>query len=99
MSGLHAHFTDHHHAFEPWIFQLSGQHGVDFVRDFFAHAFVTVIGWTHRCPRRCTPHSLNNLEFLPDQKRAEDAIGRIQDLLQGFLHVTLFIRQRHYPYN
>ena len=32
------------------IFQFAREHGVDFVRDLLAHAFVSVIGWTHRRP-------------------------------------------------
>src|SRR5580692_2316838 len=44
---LHAHFADHYHAFEPRILQLTREHGVYFVSDLFAHAFMTVIGWTH----------------------------------------------------
>ena len=48
---LHAHFADHHHAFKARIFQLSREHGVDFVSDFLAHPFVTVIGWTHFRPQ------------------------------------------------
>src|SRR5689334_7676698 len=34
-------------AFQPRILQLSRQHGVDFVRDFFAHALMTMIRGTH----------------------------------------------------
>jgi hypothetical protein len=40
-------FADHDHALEPRVFQFTRQHGVDFVSDFLAHTFVTVIGWTH----------------------------------------------------
>src|SRR6185437_9779968 len=47
---LDAHFADHHHAFQSWILELAREHSVDFVRDLFAHAFVTMIGRTHLHP-------------------------------------------------
>jgi|SRR5579859_2677785 len=40
-------FADYDHALEPRVLQLTREHGVDFVGDFLAHTFVTVIGWTH----------------------------------------------------
>src|SRR5215469_17486799 len=45
---LDAHLACDHAAFEPRIFQLASQHSVDFVSDFFTHAFVTMVGCTHR---------------------------------------------------
>jgi len=47
---LHAHFAGHHADFQARILQFPRQHGVDFVSDLLAHAFVSVIGWTHRRP-------------------------------------------------
>ena len=83
---LDAHFADHHHAFQSWIFELAREHGVDFVRDLFAHAFVTMIGRTHLHPLKRNYNAqlagLHDLEFLPDQERAENAIGFVQHLLQ-----------------
>src|ERR1700733_13344 len=95
---LHADLADDHRPLQPRIFQLPGQHGVDFVRDLLAHAFMTVIrGWTHSGSPAAlvAPHFLNDLEFLSYQKRAEDAIGFVQNLLQQFLNIPLFIGQRY----
>src|SRR5882762_6987503 len=44
---LDAYFAGDHAHFQPRVFQLPRQHGVDFVRDLLAYAFVSVIGWTH----------------------------------------------------
>src|SRR6185369_9936042 len=79
---LDAHFADHHHAFQSWILELAREHSVDFVRDLFAHAFVTMIGRTHLHPlirKHCCEAlatttqlaGLYDLELLPDQERAE----------------------------
>jgi len=47
---LNADFASHHHAFQSRVFQFAREHGVDFVRDLLAYAFVAVIGWTHGRP-------------------------------------------------
>src|SRR6266852_3136268 len=44
---LDAYFAGDHAAFQPRIFQFTREHGVDFVSDLLAHAFVSVIGRTH----------------------------------------------------
>src|SRR5467141_5129319 len=44
---LDAHLAGDHAYFQPRIFQLPRKHGVDFVGDLLAYAFVPVIGWTH----------------------------------------------------
>src|SRR5260370_4677526 len=42
-------------------------------------------------------HSLNNFDRLMDQKRPEDAVRLVQNPLQRFLQVLLFIRYRDDP--
>jgi len=41
--GLHADFADADIAFEARVFEFAGKHGIDFVSDFFAYAFVSVM--------------------------------------------------------
>jgi hypothetical protein len=41
--GLHADLADTDVALEAWILEFAGKHGVDFVGDFFANAFVSVM--------------------------------------------------------
>src|SRR5579859_3272767 len=86
---LDTHLADHHHAFEAWIFQLSGEHGVNFVSDLLAHPFVTVIGWTHFRTRE----TFYNFDRLVDQNRTQDAVRLIQNFLQHFVDVLLFVRK------
>src|SRR5260370_41402783 len=47
---LDAHFAGDHAYFHPWIFQFPSKHGVDYVGDLLADAFVSVIPWSHRRP-------------------------------------------------
>jgi hypothetical protein len=47
---LHADFVGDDHSFKARVFELADEHGVDFVSDFFAHAEVTMIRWTHGDP-------------------------------------------------
>jgi hypothetical protein len=44
---LHANLVGDNHALETRVFELSDEHGVDFVGDFFADTFVTVIDGGH----------------------------------------------------
>ncbi len=64
---LHAHFADHHRAFQPRVLQLPGQHGIDFVRNFLAHTFMTVICRTHRKP-------LNHFHDVIHQDRTQQPV-------------------------
>jgi hypothetical protein len=52
---LYAHFADHYHAFQPWIFQFASEHGIYFVRNFLAYPFMSVIRRTHRQPSKSFP--------------------------------------------
>src|SRR2546425_3346681 len=45
------------------------------------------------------PHFLDDLHCLIDQERAEDAVRLAQYFLQHFVHVLLFIRNRHHTYH
>src|ERR1700722_8100259 len=49
---LYAYFAHYHAAFEPRIFQLSRQHGVDLVRDLLAHALMSMIRGGHFSSQR-----------------------------------------------
>ena len=42
-----ADFIDHDRDFQARILEFAGQHGVDFMGDFFADAFVTMVGCGH----------------------------------------------------
>ena len=49
------HFADDNGTLETRVFEFAGEHGVDFVRYFFADSFVTMIGIGHRI--RATPQN------------------------------------------
>lgn len=40
-------FVDHNGNFQTRIFELAGKHGIDFMSDFFADSFVSVVGSGH----------------------------------------------------
>ena len=93
-------FVDDYGNLEPWVFEFAGQHGVDLMGDFFADAFVTMVGsghgsaiifLQHRGKKHKPPWTaaLQQFDRMIDQDRTQKALGFGQHVLQRFFDVLL----------
>jgi hypothetical protein len=49
--GRNADLVDNDGDFKAWVFKFAGEHGVDFVGDFFADSLVTMVSGCHGTSR------------------------------------------------
>src|SRR5262249_30172441 len=77
--GRHAYLRHGHEAGQARILQLAGQHGADFVPDFFCNPFVAMASNRHllflvaRLKRRALLASSKYFNFVPDQVATQQA--------------------------